>query len=87
MFRITELVINGRTYERRKGRSINRWTYVRANDKKRVWVHSTSRLQHALEALAGAEERNYELHSALQDAVALLDSDSPEANAHEATHV
>lgn len=55
--RITGLVINGRSYERRKGRSVNRWTYMPANGHPRVWVHRTSRLHHALERLATVEEQ------------------------------
>lgn len=77
MLRITSVVINGREYERREGRSQNRWTYLPTDNHKRVWVHGTSRLHHALERLAGAEERIWTLENALQDFITTTPTEGP----------
>ncbi|MBY0490603.1 MAG: hypothetical protein K2R93_12245 [Gemmatimonadaceae bacterium] len=69
-FRITALVINGRTYERRKGRSVNRWSYMPNNGHPRVWVHRESRLHHALERMALTEEQIQDMQARIGPVVA-----------------
>jgi hypothetical protein len=73
-FRITSLMLNGREYERRKGRTVNRWTYLPKNGHARTWVHRTSRLHFALERLAEVEEENYRLREGLSALLAHADA-------------